>query len=80
MNVFPASRGLSRRETFLSFFRETFLSFLSLIFASSWETSASREMNVYQYIVSYFDFDVDWETLYLGHALNLFPLVIKNNY
>ena len=33
-------------------------------------------MNVYQYIVSYFDFDVDWETLYLGHALNLFPLVI----
>ena len=34
-------------------------------------------MNVYQYIVSYFDFDVDWETLYLGHALNLFPLVIK---
>ena len=37
-------------------------------------------MNVFQYIVSYFDFDVDWETLYLGHALNLFPLVIKNNY
>ena len=29
-------------------------------------------MNVYQYIVSYFDFDVDWKTLCQGHALNLF--------
>ena len=39
---FPASRGLSRRGKNERKERDS-LSLLSLIFASSWETSASRE-------------------------------------